>query len=283
MKQLVISKSITNREYESLSKYFSEVNKIDLLSTKEEVSLMQRIKNGDQAALERLTKANLRFVISVAKQYQSQGLTLGDLINEGNIGLITAAKRYDETRGFKFISYAVWWIRQSISSAIADHARTVRLPLSQLRLLSQLYKASAKIEQQQGRKPSIEELAESIDITVEKVAELINKSGVSVSIDEPLKGEEGYNLLDVLQSNDLKADDDIVRESATKEIYSSLTLLDEREREVLFMFFGLRQYTPSSLEEIGTRLNVTKEHVGRLKAKALRKLRNSTNAGSLLS
>jgi RNA polymerase primary sigma factor len=283
MKQLVISQSITEREYGSLNKYFNEVNKLDLLSIKEEVSLAHRIREGDQTALERLTKANLRFVISVAKQYQNQGLTLGDLINEGNIGLMIAAKRYDETRGFKFISYAVWWIRQSIISAIAEHARTVRLPYNQLTLLSKLYKAVAKLEQEYRRKPSIEELAEYMEITAEKVAELMNKSGVSVSIDEPLNDEGDYSLLDILHNNECSADHDVVKEAIVKEVHSSLKLLNQRERELLFMFFGLGTYTPLSLEEIGERFHITKEHVGRLKAKALNKLRYCSNAPDLMS
>ncbi|WP_426668014.1 sigma-70 family RNA polymerase sigma factor [Mucilaginibacter sp. McL0603] len=283
MKQLVISKSITQREYESLNKYFNEIDKIKLLSTEEEVSLARRIREGDQAALERLVKANLRFVISVAKQYQNQGFTLGDLINEGNIGLMVAAKRYDETRGFKFISYAVWWIRQSITSAIAEHARTVRLPYNQLTLLSKLYKSFTKLEQEYRRKPSIEELAEYMEITAEKVAELMNKSGVSVSIDEPLNDEDNYCLLDILQNNESGADHEVIQEAITKEVHSSLKLLKPREREILFMYFGLGPYTPLSLEEIGKRFNITKEHVGRLKVKALNKLRYCSNAPDLLS
>ncbi|HTD41279.1 MAG TPA: RNA polymerase sigma factor RpoD/SigA [Mucilaginibacter sp.] len=283
MKQLVISQSITEREYESLNKYFNDVNKLDLLSAKDEVRLARRIREGDQAALERLIKANLRFVISVAKQYQHQGLTLGDLINEGNIGLMIAAKRYDETRGFKFISYAVWWIRQSITSAIAEHARTVRLPYSQLTLLSKLYKAFTKLEQEYRRKPSIEELAEYMEITAEKVAELMNKSGVSVSIDEPLNDEGDYSLLDILHNNEWSADHDVVKEAIVKEVHSSLKLLNQREREILFMFFGIGIYTPLSLEEIGEKFNITKEHVGRLKAKALNKLRYCSNAPDLMS
>jgi RNA polymerase primary sigma factor len=283
MKQLVISQSITQREYGSLNKYFNDINKMDLLSVKKEVSLARRIREGDPEALERLIKANLRFVISVAKQYQHQGLTLGDLINEGNIGLMIAAKRYDETRGFKFVSYAVWWIRQSIISAIADHSRTVRLPYNQLTLLSKLYKAVAKLEQEYRRKPSIEELAEYMEITTEKVAELMNKSGVSVSIDEPLNNEDDYSLLDILNNNERGTDHDVIQEAIVKEVHSSMKILNQRERELLFMFFGLGTYTPLSLEEIGKRFNITKEHVGRLKVKALNKLRYCSNAPDLLS
>ncbi|HTD40819.1 MAG TPA: RNA polymerase sigma factor RpoD/SigA, partial [Mucilaginibacter sp.] len=257
MRQLVISKSITQREYKSLDKYFNEIDKIGLLSTQEEVMLARRIKEGDQAALERLTKTNLRFVVSVAKQYQNQGLTLGDLINEGNMGLIIAAKRYDETKGFKFISYAVWWIRQSIITAIAEHARMVRLPYNQLTMLSKLYKAYAKLEQEYGRKPCSEELAEYLEIPVEKVVELSNKSGINVSIDEPYGEDDDYTLLDILQSNDSCPDCYVVHDSIIKEIQHSLKVLSKRDRELLVMFFGLGAFSPLSLEEIGKRFNIT--------------------------
>jgi RNA polymerase primary sigma factor len=283
MRQLVISKSITQREYRSLDKYFNEIDKIDLISTQEEVMLARRIKQGDQAALERLTKTNLRFVVSVAKQYQNQGLTLGDLINEGNMGLIIAAKRYDETKGFKFISYAVWWIRQSIITAIAEDARMVRLPYNQLTMLSKLYKAVAKLEQVYGRKPSNEELAEFMEISAEKVLELQGKSGANVSIDEPFNEDDDYTLLDVLQNSEPYADHYVVHDSVLKEIQYSLKVLSKRDRELLTMFFGLGSFSPLSLEEIGKRFNVTKEHVGRLKEKALDKLRNCSNAPVLMS
>ena len=283
MKQLVISQSITEREYGSLNKYFNDVNKLDLLSAKDEVDLARRIREGDQVALERLVKANLRFVISVAKQYQHQGLTLGDLISEGNIGLMMAAKRYDETRGFKFISYAVWWIRQSIVSAISENARTVRLPYNQLTMLSKLHKAFTKLEQDYGRKPSIEEVADYMEITADKVAELIHKSGVSISIDEPFNGEEDYSLLDILHNNDYDTDHGVIKEAIVKEVHSSLKVLNQREREILFMFFGIGTYTPLSMEEIGERFNITKEHVGRLKTKALNKLKYCSNAPDLMS
>ena len=283
MRQLVISKSITQREYKSLDKYFNEIDKIDLISTQEEVMLARRIKQGDQAALERLTKTNLRFVVSVAKQYQNQGLTLGDLINEGNMGLIIAAKRYDETKGFKFISYAVWWIRQSIITAIAEDARIVRLPYNQLTMLSKLYKAVAKLEQVYGRKPSNEELAEFMEISAEKILELQGKSGANVSIDEPFNEDDDYTLLDVLQNSEPYADHYVVHDSVRKEIQYSLKVLSKRDRELLTMFFGLGSFSPLSLEEIGKRFNVTKEHVGRLKEKALDKLRNCSNAPVLMS
>jgi RNA polymerase primary sigma factor len=283
MRHLVISKSITQREYKSLDKYLNEIDKIDLISTQEEVVLARRIREGDQVALERLTKTNLRFVVSVAKQYQNQGLTLGDLINEGNMGLIIAAKRYDETRGFKFISYAVWWIRQSIITAIAEHARMVRLPYNQLRLLSKLYKTHARLEQKYGRKPSNEELAECMELPLEKIKEMMNKSGVNVSIDEPLRDDGDYTLLDVLPNNELCADCHIEYEAIAKEIHHSFKVLSKRDRELLVMFFGLGAISPLSLEEIGRRLNITKEHVGRLKEKALNKLRNCSNASVLKS
>jgi len=283
MRQLVISKSITQREYKSLDKYFNEIDKIDLISTQEEVLLARRIKEGDHAALERLTKTNLRFVVSVAKQYQNQGLTLGDLINEGNMGLIIAAKRYDETKGFKFISYAVWWIRQSIITAIAEHARMVRLPYNQLTMLSKIYKAFAKLEQEYGRKPCPEELAECLEIPVEKVLELLSKSGTNISIDEPFKNDDDYTLLDVLQNNESCADHHVIHDSINKEIQYSLKVLSKRDRELLVMFFGLGAFSPLSLEEIGKKFNITKEHVGRLKEKALIKLRNCSNAPVLMS
>lgn len=284
MRQLVISKSITQREYKSLDKYFNEIDKIDLITTQEEVMLAQKIREGDHAALERLTKTNLRFVVSVAKQYQNQGLTLGDLINEGNMGLMIAAKRYDETKGFKFISYAVWWIRQSIITAIAEHARMVRLPYNQLTLLSKLYRALAKLEQDYGRKPSVEELAEYLEISTEKVAEMLTKSNYNLqSIDEPFREDDDHTLLDILQNNELCTDRYVVHESVAKEIQHSLKVLSKRDRELLVLFFGLDTFSPLSLEEIGKRFNITKEHVGRLKEKALNKLRHCSNAPVLMS
>lgn len=284
MKQLVISKTITQREFKSLDMYFSEIDKISLISAQEEVVLAQKIREGDHAALERLTKTNLRFVVSVAKQYQNQGLTLGDLINEGNMGLIIAAKRYDETRGFKFISYAVWWIRQSIVAAIAEHSRVVRMPYNQLTMLSKLYKAAAKLEQDHGRKPSIEELADCLEISAERVAELLfNSSTHPVSIDEPMNEDGEHTLLDVLQNNDKGADHSVESESVQKEIQHSFKVLSKRDRELLVLFFGLGSFSPLSLEEIGRRFNISKEHVGRLKDKALDKLRNCSNAPVLMS
>lgn len=283
MRELVISKSITQREYKSLDKYFNEIDKIDLISTQEEVTLARRIREGDQAALERLTKTNLRFVVSVAKQYQGQGLTLGDLINEGNMGLIIAARRYDETRGFKFISYAVWWIRQSIISAIAEHARIVRLPYNQLTLLGKLYKTHSKLEQEYGRTPSYEELAECMELPIGKVKEMMNKSGINISLDEPFQEEEGYSLLDVLPNNDPYTDRIVEQEAVAKEIHHTLKVLSKRERELLALYFGLGTFSPLPLEEIGRRFNITKEHAGRLKERALVKLRNCSNSAVLMS
>ena len=284
MKRLTIPKNITQRDYKSLDKYFNEIDKIDLISPQEEAILARQIKEGDQAALERLTKTNLRFVISVAKQFQNHGLTLGDLISEGNIGLIKAAKRYDETMGFRFISYAVWWIRQSIMGAIAEYARMVRLPYNKCRLVNTIHKAASNLEQIHCRKATGEELAEYIEWPVEKIAEILSTSGTHLSLNEPYEGDDGdHSLLDVLQSNEPPADSHLIRDSIAKEIDYSLSVLCKRERELIKMFFGLGSATPMSLEEIGKCLNVTKEHVGRLKEKALHKLRYCSNATVLKS
>jgi len=283
MRQLVISQSITHRDYKSLDKYFNEIDKISLISTQEEIMLARQIHEGDKAALDRLTKTNLRFVVSVAKQYQNQGLTLGDLINEGNMGLITAAKRYDETKGFKFISYAVWWIRQSIITAIAEHARMVRLPYNQITLLSKLYKTHSKLEQEHGRKPSEQEMADYMELPVDKIKEMMNKSGVNVSIDEPFDDDDSYTMLDFLPNNEPCTDCLVEQEAVVREIHHSLKVLSKRDRELLVLFFGLGSFSPMSLEEIGSRFNITKEHVGRLKEKALKKLRNCSNAPVLMS
>jgi len=283
MRHLVISKSITQRDYKSLDKYFNEIDKIALISPQEEAVLAKMIREGDKQALERLTKTNLRFVISVAKQYLNQGLTLGDLINEGNIGLIIAARRYDETKGFKFISYAVWWILQSIITAIAEHARMVRLPYNQLTLSRKLYKALARLEQHHSRKPCIEEIAEHLGISVSKVSELLSRIGEHISIDEPFRPDEEYTLLDVMHNSELHADGALIHESVKKEIRHSLEILSKRDRELLTMYFGLDSFSPLSLEEIAKRFNITKEHAGRLKERALGKLRNSSNAPVLRS
>lgn len=283
MRQLVISRSITQRDYKSLDKYFNEIDKIDLISTQEEVILAQKIAEGDEVALERLTKTNLRFVVSVAKQYQNQGLTLGDLINEGNIGLITAAKRYDETKGFRFISYAVWWIRQSIIMALAQHARMVRLPYNRLNLLNKLHQTNSRFEQEYGRSPSDKELAECMELPVDKIEEITSKSGVCVSIDERMQENGHHTLLDLLPNTEPCPDCCVEREAIVKEIQHSLKVLSKRERELLVMFFGLGTFSPLTSDEIGKRLHISKEHVARLKNKALAKLRNCSYAPVLLS
>jgi RNA polymerase primary sigma factor len=283
MRALVISKSITQREYQSLGKYFTEIDKIDLISTDQEVTLARKIKEGDQAALEQLTKTNLRFVISVAKQYQNNGLTLGDLISEGNVGLITAAKRYDESRGFRFISYAVWWIRQAILAAIAQHARMVRLPHNQLRMVNLIYKAISVLEQQQCRKPTAEELAHYLEITIDRVCDLLAKSEHLLSLDEPYREGQENCLYDILPTDDPGADCHVQNESVKQEINHSMNVLNKRDRELITMFFGLGSFDPLSLQEIGSRFNISKEHAGRLKEKALRKLRNCSNAPVLKS
>lgn len=283
MRQLIISNSITEREFKSLDLYFNEVSKFELISVAEEVSLVEKIRQGNQEALEKLTNTNLRFVISVAKQYQNQGLSLGDLINEGNIGLMIAAKRYDETRGFKFISYAVWWIRQSIISAISEQARIVRLPYNCLSLSSRIYKATSKLEQDHCRQPTVEEISEMLEIPVERVAELQASSSKSISISEPLGSDGEQTILDVFHDRDSFPDDELIMESMAKEIAYSLRVLCKRERELLILFFGLGSKEPQSLTEIGHRMGITKEHVGRLKDKALDKLRCSSHASTLMS
>ncbi|MBB6112574.1 MULTISPECIES: sigma-70 family RNA polymerase sigma factor [Mucilaginibacter] len=283
MRQLKISQSITNRESQSLEKYLHEIGKVDLISAQEEVILAQKIREGDQAALERLTKTNLRFVVSVAKQYQNQGLTLGDLINEGNLGLIKAAKRFDETKGFKFISYAVWWIRQSILSAVAEQSRIVRLPLNQIGSLSKIHKAASKLEQEFERQPTPEELAEDLEVSVDKIADSLSNAGRQISMDAPfIQGEEN-TLLDVLQSTDAATDTELMMDSLSQEIKRSLSILAERDREVIILFFGLGGYAPHSLEEIGEKFNLTRERVRQLKDKALMRLRHNSKSNLLQS
>ena len=250
MRQLKITQSITNRESQSLDKYLSEIAKVDLITAQEEVILAQKIREGDQAALERLTKTNLRFVVSVAKQYQNQGLTLGDLINEGNLGLIKAAKRFDETKGFKFISYAVWWIRQSILSAVADQSRIVRLPLNQVGSLSKIRKSSSKLEQQFERVPTPEELAEDLETTVEKISDSLANAGRHLSFDAPFVVGEENTLLDVMQSTDAGTDSMLIIDSLSQEIKRSIGILAERERQVIVLFFGLGSSTAHSLEVV---------------------------------
>ncbi|RYE35114.1 MAG: RNA polymerase sigma factor RpoD/SigA [Sphingobacteriaceae bacterium] len=283
MRQLKITQSITNRESQSLDKYLHEIGKVDLITAEEEVILAQKIREGDQAALERLTKTNLRFVVSVAKQYQNQGLTLGDLINEGNLGLIKAAKRFDETKGFKFISYAVWWIRQSILQAIAEQSRIVRLPLNQVGSLSKISKAFSKLEQEYEREPSPEELADTLETTVDKISDTLSNSGRHVSMDAPFVTGEENTLLDVLGNKEPNTDSMLIDESLAEEIKRSLSSLTEREREILMLFFGLGGSSPFSLEEIGEKFNLTRERVRQIKDKALQRLRHTSRSKILKS
>jgi RNA polymerase primary sigma factor len=283
MRQLKITQSITNRESQSLDKYLHEIGKVDLITAEEEVILAQKIREGDQAALERLTKTNLRFVVSVAKQYQNQGLTLGDLINEGNLGLIKAAKRFDETKGFKFISYAVWWIRQSILQAIAEQSRIVRLPLNQVGSLSKISKAFSKLEQEYEREPSPEELADTLETTVDKISDTLSNSGRHVSMDAPFVQGEENTLLDVLENSDPNTDSILINESLSEEIKRSLSTLTEREREIIVLFFGLSTNHPLSLEEIGEKFNLTRERVRQIKDKALQRLRHTSRSKILKS
>lgn len=283
MRQLKITQSITNRESQSLDKYLHEIGKVDLITAEEEVILAQRIREGDQVALEKLTKTNLRFVVSVAKQYQNQGLTLGDLINEGNLGLIKAAKRFDETKGFKFISYAVWWIRQSILQAIAEQSRIVRLPLNQVGSLSKISKAFSKLEQEYEREPSPEELADILETTVDKVSDTLSNSGRHVSMDAPFVQGEENTLLDVLENNDPDTDSTLIDESLSEEIKRSLATLTEREREIIVLFFGLGSNHQLSLEEIGEKFNLTRERVRQIKDKALQRLRHTSRSRILKS
>ena len=276
MRQLKITKSITNRESEALEKYLSEIGKEELVSAEEEVELAQRIRKGDKKALERLTKANLRFVVSVAKQYQNQGLSLPDLINEGNVGLIKAAEKYDETRGFKFISYAVWWIRQSILQAIAEQSRIVRLPLNQLGSMSKINRMLTKFEQENERRPSADEISEAIDIPEDKVDEAINVSGRQVSVDAPFVDGEDNSLLDVLVNNDAPlADRQLLVESLQSEIKDALKILTLRERNIINAFYGIGQ-PEMTLEEIGSKFGLTRERVRQIKEKAIRRLRANT-------
>jgi len=278
MRQLKITKSITNRESASLDKYLQEIGKEELITVEEEVELAQRIKKGDQAALEKLTRANLRFVVSVAKQYQNQGLSLPDLINEGNLGLIKAAEKFDETRGFKFISYAVWWIRQSILQALAEQSRIVRLPLNQVGSLNKINKAFSKFEQEHERKPSPEELAESLDLPADKVADTLRVSGRHVSVDAPFVDGEDNSLLDVLVNNDSpSADRALIMESLAKEIHRALATLTERESDIIRLFFGIG-CQEMTLEEIGERFGLTRERVRQIKEKAIRRLRHTSRS-----
>ncbi|MCC8088239.1 MAG: RNA polymerase sigma factor RpoD/SigA [Rikenellaceae bacterium] len=278
MRQLKITKSITNRESASLDKYLQEIGKEELITVEEEVELAQRIKKGDQEALEKLTRANLRFVVSVAKQYQNQGLSLPDLINEGNLGLIKAAEKFDETRGFKFISYAVWWIRQSILQALAEQSRIVRLPLNQVGSLNKINKAFARFEQEYERTPSLEELAKELDLPKEKIADTLRVSGRHVSVDAPFADSEDNSLLDVLVNNDSpNADRGLINESLSTEVERALSTLTDRERDIIRYFFGIG-CSEMTLEEIGEKFNLTRERVRQIKEKAIRRLRHSTRS-----
>lgn len=278
MRQLKITKSITNRESASLDKYLQEIGREDLITVEEEVELAQRIRKGDQEALEKLTKANLRFVVSVAKQYQNQGLSLPDLINEGNLGLIKAAEKFDETRGFKFISYAVWWIRQSILQALAEQSRIVRLPLNQVGSLNKINKAFARFEQENERTPSPEELANVLDLPKEKVADTLRVSGRHVSVDAPFAEGEDNSLLDVLVNSDSpNADRSLINESLATEVNRALSTLTERERDIVRYFFGIG-CSEMTLEEIGEQFGLTRERVRQIKEKAIRRLRHNSRS-----
>lgn len=282
MRQLKISKQITNRESQSLDKYLQEIGKVDLLTPDEEVELAKRIKEGDQIALEKLTKANLRFVVSVAKQYQNQGLSLGDLINEGNLGLIKAAQRFDETRGFKFISYAVWWIRQSILQALAEQSRIVRLPLNRVGSLNKISKTFSELEQKFEREPSPEELAEVLDVTPAEVVDTMKISGRHVSMDAPFVQGEENSLLDVLENDSEETPDSgLMNDSLRREVQRALSTLTQREADVITLYFGLNGEHSMTLEEIGEKFNLTRERVRQIKEKAIRRLRHTSRSKAL--
>ncbi|CAI8307114.1 MAG: RNA polymerase sigma factor SigA [Polaribacter sp. SA4-10] len=284
MRQLKITKQVTNRETASLDKYLQEIGKVDLITADEEVELAQLIKAGDQGALEKLTKANLRFVVSVAKQYQNQGLTLPDLINEGNLGLIKAAKRFDETRGFKFISYAVWWIRQSILQALAEQSRIVRLPLNKIGSINKINKMYAFLEQENERPPSAEEIAKKLDMTVNDVKESMKNSGRHVSMDAPLIEGEDSNLYDVLNSGESpNPDRKLLHESLRIEINRALETLTPREADVVKLYFGLGEHQPMTLEEIGETFDLTRERVRQIKEKAIRRLKHTSRSKILMT
>ncbi len=284
MRQLKISKQITNRESQSLDKYLQEIGKVDLITAEVEVELAKRIREGDQQALEKLTKANLRFVVSVAKQYQNSGLTLGDLINEGNLGLIKAASRFDEKRGFKFISYAVWWIRQSIMQALAEQSRIVRLPLNRIGSLTKITRTFADLEQKFQREPSTQEVAEVIGITAEEITDSLRTGGRHISVDAPFSQSEDGNLLDVISDvNASSPEAEMMAESLVKEVQRSLTSLSTREAEVINLYFGLNHHQPMTLEEIGDKFNLTRERVRQIKEKATSRLRNTSRSKTLQS
>lgn len=283
MRQLKITKQVTNRETASLDKYLQEIGRVDLITAQEEVELAQRIKAGDNAALERLVKANLRFVVSVSKQYQNQGLTLPDLINEGNLGLIKAAQRFDETRGFKFISYAVWWIRQSILQALAEQSRIVRLPLNKIGSINKINKAFSNLEQTYGRPPTVQEIADELEITINEVKQSMENSGRHLSMDAPLNDDEGSNSMYEVMVSDSnpKPDKELMTESLRKEIERSLTTLTIREADVIRLYFGLSGSHPMTLEEIGEKFDLTRERVRQIKEKAIRRLKHTSRSKML--
>ncbi|HEY8936828.1 MAG TPA: RNA polymerase sigma factor RpoD/SigA [Cyclobacteriaceae bacterium] len=284
MRQLKIAKQITNRESQSLDKYLQEIGKMDLITAEIEVELAKRIRAGDQIALEKLTKANLRFVVSVAKQYQNNGLTLGDLINEGNVGLIKAAKKFDETRGFKFISYAVWWIRQSIMQALAEQSRMVRLPLNRVGTINKINRTFSDLEQRFQREPSYEELAEVMEVSNEEIVDAMKMGSRHVSVDAPFVQGEENGLLDVLEdSNEIKPDSGLMIDSLQKEVKRSLTTLTRRESDVLILYFGLNEEHPMTLEEIGEKFSLTRERVRQIKEKGIRRLRHTSRSKILKS
>mgnify|MGYP000909925535 FL=1 len=279
MRQLKITKSITNRETASLDKYLQEIGREELITADQEVLLAQRIKVGDQEALEKLVKANLRFVVSVAKQYQNQGLSLPDLINEGNLGLIKAAQRFDETRGFKFISYAVWWIRQSILQALAEQSRIVRLPLNQVGSLSKIKKESNRLEQQFERPPSAEEIAEAMEVPQQKIDAALKITTRYISMDAPLAEDEDTKYIDVFVNEDAEGtDNNLIKESLLKEIHRSLSTLSEKERQVLYLYFGIGMNHGLTLEEIGLKFDLTRERVRQIKERAIRRLKQSSRS-----
>ena len=282
MRQLKIRKQITNRESESLDRYVQEIGRVDLITAEEEVVLARKIREGDQVALEKLTKANLRFVVSVAKQYQNQGLTLGDLINEGNLGLIKAAQRFDETRGFKFISYAVWWIRQSILQALAEQSRIVRLPLNRVGSLNKVSKTFSELEQKFEREPTPDELAEFLEISEDEVIDTIKISGRHVSMDAPFAGGEESSLLDVLEDElEVTPDNTLISDSLCIEVQRALSTLTSRESDVVSYYFGLNGSHALTLEEIGDKFGLTRERVRQIKEKAIRRLRHASRSKSL--
>lgn len=279
MRQLKITKQVTNRETASLDKYLQEIGKVDLITADEEVALAQRIKQGDRAALEKLTKANLRFVVSVSKQYQNQGLSLPDLINEGNLGLIKAAQRFDETRGFKFISYAVWWIRQSILQALAEQSRIVRLPLNKIGAINKINKAYAKLEQVYEREPNAEEIADMLEITENEVKDSMRNAGRHVSMDAPLIQDEDNNLYDVLRGDEVTTPEtELLYDSLRKEIDRAISTLTGRESDVVKLYFGLNGSHPMTLEEIGEKFDLTRERVRQIKEKAIRRLKHTSRS-----